>query len=85
MNPKFTSNYLNYASESSHFTLLRALGVSQYSIGSVSNFKLFGDTNIHYLEESIGMFLLNHDGGFDTPRPYTHNILQEDVLNISHT
>ena len=81
INPEFTSNYLNYASESSHFTLLRALGVSQNSIGSVSNFKLFGDTNIHCLENPFGMFLLNHDGGFDTPRPYTHNILQEDVLN----
>ena len=81
INPDFTSNYLNNASESSHFTLLKALNITKDSIGLVKHFELFGETNIHCLENPFGMFLLNHDGGFDTPRPYTEEILQKDVLS----
>jgi hypothetical protein len=61
--------------------LLEALGTTANSIESIQNFMLLGNGNIHHLENPFGMFLLNHDGGFETPRPYTNQILQNEVLN----
>lgn len=81
ISPEFTCNYLNNTKESSHFTLLEALNITNESIERAQNFMVLGNGNIHYLENPFGMFLLNHDGGFDTPRPYTNEILRQDVLN----
>ena len=81
ISPDFASNYLNNAKAMSYFTLLEALGTTANSIESIQNFMLLGNGNIHHLKNPFGMFLLNHDGGFDTPRPYTYQILQNEVLN----